>query len=172
MIDFKYGVTLNTLDESLMGQLRSWRNNPEIRKWCRQSDLITERDQDNWYVSLSGSGRNRMYAITSGSGKVVGVCGLTDIDWVASRAEFSCYVAPEHQKCGYATAALKTLFLHGFENLNLHIIWGETFEGNPALDLFIKLGMKVEGVRREFYYKGGKYIDATLISIKREECEF
>jgi RimJ/RimL family protein N-acetyltransferase len=172
MIDFKFGVTLGTIDEEMMGQLRAWRNNKSIWRWCRQCDLITERDQDNWHLSLSGSGKNRMYAIKSASGKLVGVCGLTDIDTIARRAEFSLYIGPEHQRCGHAENALKTLFKHGFQNLGLNLIWGETMDGNPALRLFKKIGMKVEGVRRDFYFKEGEFTNATLISIKRDEFVF
>ena len=54
-------------------------------------------------------------------------------------------------------------------NQNLNVIWGETFEGNHAYDMFLKLGMKHEGTRRQFYFKEGKHIDAHLVSITRQE---
>ena len=99
----------------------------------------------------------------------VGVCGLTDIDWINRRAEFSLYVAPEQHRKGLGHRALNLLFAEGFGTLNLNLIWGETFKGNPAAIMFLKAGMKKEGTRREFYYRNGIYTDAILYSIRRDE---
>ena len=173
MIDYGYGVTLDVIpdDVDTLKRIMRWRNDPNIWKYCRQNDLITWKHHRNWYDNHSFSDSNHMYLIKSGD-TGVGVCGLTSIDMINRRAEFSCYVASEHQRNGYAKRALKTLFRHGFDSLNLHLIYGETFLGNPALAFFKSLGMVEEGVRRSFYYKGGKYLDATLISIKRDEIGF
>lgn len=166
-------ISLDSLpdDSKSLEIIRKWRNDPSIYSWCRQVGLIAWPNHLRWYESLADRRDVKMYSIINGSDKMVGVCGLTDIDETARRAEFSLYIAPEHQRCGYAKEALKTLFMHAFDDLNLNLIWGETFEGNHALELFQKLGMSVEGVRRDFYYKNGKYIDATLISIKRDEFD-
>ena len=172
MIDFKFGVYLDTINAADLDQLRAWRNTKSIWRWCRQVTLITEADHRYWFEHIAFNGKNRMYTIKSGSGKLVGVCGLTDIDTTARRAEFSLYIGPEHQRCGHAENGLKTLIKHGFDDLGLNLIFGETMSGNPALRLFKKLGMKIEGVRRDFYWKEGGFTDATLISIKRDEIGF
>ena len=169
MLDYKHGVYLDTIEPEHLDQLRAWRNNKSIYRWCRQTGLITRDDHLYWYKNIANNGKNRMYAIKSDSGKLVGVCGFTDIDHICRRAEFSLYIGPENQRCGYAERGLRTLFRHGFDDLNLNIIWGETFEDNGALRLFKKIGMKVEGVRRSFYFKEGSHINAVLISIKRDE---
>jgi RimJ/RimL family protein N-acetyltransferase len=88
---------------------------------------------------------------------------------VNQRAEFSLYIDPNFHKRGFGAAALRTLLSHGFMNQNLNVIWGETFEGNPAYDMFLKLGMKHEGTRRQFYYNEGNFIDAHLVSITKQE---
>jgi RimJ/RimL family protein N-acetyltransferase len=101
--------------------------------------------------------------------ETVGCAGLTDIDHVNSRAEFSCYIGPEYQKNGYGSKALKTLFTYGFKYLNLYSVWGETYNGNPALKMFLGIGMKNDGIRRSHYYRDGSYIDATLVSVLKKE---
>ena len=134
-------------------------------------------DQDAWFEKQNSDPSIRMYAIgvktTTKAGeentKPVGVCGLTDIDLVNRRAEFSLYIAPHMHKQGLAPIALRLLFGRGFEDLGLNVIWGETFAGNHALKVFERLGMKIEGLRRQFYYKEGTFIDATLVSMTREE---
>lgn len=169
MIDYGYGVRLDTINDYDLNEMRAWRNDKRIWKWCRQPDLIPWRDHKAWFDGNT----EKMYAIRlCRATEIIGICGLTSIDTIARRAEFSLYIGPEHWRKGYARKALKTLFRHGFDNLNLNLIWGETFDGNPAYDLFISLGMKPEGLRREFYFKDGKYIDAHLLSIKRDECDF
>jgi ribosomal-protein-alanine N-acetyltransferase len=100
---------------------------------------------------------------------IIGVCGFTSIDMTNRRAEFSIYIGPEFQNHGFGPRALHSLLMHGFKNLGFHIIWGEVFAGNEALDSFYDLGFQKEGVRRDFYFRDGQMIDAALISIKEDE---
>lgn len=99
----------------------------------------------------------------------IGVCGLTDIDLINQRAEFSIYIDPDFKGNGYGSDALKLLCHHAFESTPLRTIWGETIAGNPAITMFTKIGFSIDGTRRGFYYRHGKFIDSILISIKREE---
>lgn len=169
MIDFGYGIQLTTVDESHLNDMRDARNDYSTWKWCRQPSLILEQQHKQWFDWQAKDSNTAMYSIRHELVNFVGVCGLTGVDWVNRRAEFSLYIAPFYRGKGKASAALKTLFSHGFNDLNLNLIWGETFDGNPAYDLFLKLGMKHEGTRRDFYFKDGKYIDAHLISLRRDE---
>jgi len=145
------------------------RNDYSVWKWCRQPSLISNVSHKAWYEWQAKDPNTKMFVIKAPMMDVAGVCGLTSIDWVNRRAEFSLYITPYCRRKGHATAALKTLFSHGFSDLNMHSIWGETFEGNPALDIFINAGMVFEGVRRDFYFKDGKYLDAHMISVKETE---
>ncbi len=168
MIDYGHGVTLSTIDSCDLDVLRAWRNDPGIYKWCRQENLINDVDQLAWFGSLKNNPRVRMYSIIGGD-HFVGVCGLTDIEPINRNAEFSLYISPDSQKEGFGVMALKTLLDLGFKWFNLNMIWGETFEGNHALKIFTSLGFKQDGIRRQFYYKNGKYLDCHLVSILKEE---
>lgn len=168
MIDFGFGVSLLPLDSSDMATIRAWRNHPGVWRWCRQHDMISDYDQERWFKRQAEDPSIKMYKIGTSQGPV-GVCGLTSIDPVNRRAEFSIYIAPEHQRKGLARRALNTLMAHGFRNLGLHNIWGESFDGNPAQDLFRELGFKEEGRRRNFYFRDGRFIDASLFSILEHE---
>lgn len=167
MIDYCYGIKLDTLKEQNLELYRTWRNNPLIRAWCRQTGLISECDQRKWYERIGSDQTIRMFEVVENG--VVGVCGLTSVDRQNRSAEFSLYVGPEHQGHGYGESALKTLLHHGFVDLGLHRIWGETFFANPAMELFLKVGMKKEGTLRESYFKAGMHIDSHIISILSTE---
>lgn len=164
MIDYGFGVELDTIGETTYPFLRDWRNDVAIRSWCRQVGLISDLDQRRWYERQNDDPSIRMFLVKNDD-ILLGVCGLTDIDLISRRAEFSLYIKSASQRQGSGRKALKTLFSFGFNELGLNRIWGETFEGNPALELFQSLGMKIEGVREEFYFKNGRFINSILISI-------
>lgn len=169
MIDFNHGIQLKDLDWCCTADKAfAWRNDFAIWRWCRQNDLITEKKHKEWFDRISVDSSIKMYAIVDGP-KMCGVCGLTDIDRVNQRAEFSLYIGPEYQGNGFGEAALKTLLSHGFLNQNLNVIWGETFEGNPAYNMFTRIGLRDEGKRRQFYFRHGSFIDAYLVSMTRAE---
>lgn len=160
-----------------MEQLRIWRNDYRIWQWCRQNDFITDVEQQRWFEAQNKDSSIKMYKILVQLNKKdaepqlipIGACGLTSIDLTHRRAEFSLYVAPAYQGNAFGNQALGVLLTHGFKNLGLNSIWGEVFDGNPALDKFLELGFKKEGLRRDFYFRDGKFIDAHLISIKATE---
>jgi len=165
-------IKLKKIEEYDLQLLRSWRNDDRIMKWCRQNDLLSSTDQVRWYEKINIDPTIKMYLITTlikGCTNCIGVCGLTSIDLINSRAEFSLYIAPEYQNKGYGKTTLITLLNKGFNDFNLNLIWGETFNKNPAYKMFKSLGFKKEGTRRQFYYKNGKYVDAHLVSILRKE---
>jgi len=166
---------LDVVLESDLPYLRNYRNMYPIRRWCRQMGLISEPQQYGWYQMINEDSSIEMFCIRvddEDEGKVtlpVGVCGLTSISGLHRRAEFSLYIAPAFQRKGYAKKALKMLLKFGFDELGLNVIWGESFEGNPATKMFESLGMIHEGTRHQFYYKEGQFIDANLYSITSKE---
>jgi RimJ/RimL family protein N-acetyltransferase len=152
------------------------RNDLSIMKWCRQQTKLHWCHHLDWFKWQKTDPNTEMFAIvaqdpdsTNPKTIIVGVCGLTGIDRTHRRAEFSLYIFPDMHQNGYGRESLEKLFQIGFESLNLNLIWGESFKGNPAISMFKDLGMTQEGIRRDFYYKNGKYIDAILYSIKESE---
>lgn len=173
MIDYGFGVSLGPVDRAHLERMRAWRNDPRIFSWCRQNGQISDLDQERWFEKQNSDPSIRMFLIYGESQTLpIGVCGLTSIDLVNRRAEFSLYIAPDKQQMGFGRAALKTLLHWGFKMLGLNIIWGETYEGNPARSLFESLGFKYEGTRREFYYRDGKFTDAHLLSLRSDEWPY
>lgn len=143
------------------------RNDPSVYTWCRQNAPLHWANHLDWYNWQAKEPSVSMFTIELGS-SFAGVCGLTDIDLVNSRAEFSLYISPKRQRAGLGENALILLLDYGFDVLGLNRIWGEVFDGNDkALHIFKKLGFLKEGIRREFYYRGGRHIDAHLVSINR-----
>jgi UDP-4-amino-4,6-dideoxy-N-acetyl-beta-L-altrosamine N-acetyltransferase len=163
-------MLLTRIREKDLSQLYWARNDENIWKWCRQFDVIDETSHKRWFERLSSDRSISMYAIRNEElGEPIGACGLTDIDFINRRAEFSVYIMTAYQKQGNGQKALAALLEKAFNSYNLNIVWGETFDGNPAIRTFEKIGFVREGTRRQFYYRKGEYIDAHLYSISREE---
>lgn len=162
-------LKLRPIERVDLPKLREWRNDPVIYKWCRQYEPQSEHGHETWFTRLQQDSTTKMYAIHEETSGCIGVCGLTSIDWINRRAEFSLYISPMQHGSGYGSKALRLLLAHAFKVLNLNLVWGESFDGNPAMKMFEKIGFKTEGRRREFYYREGQYIDAILFSITRGE---
>jgi RimJ/RimL family protein N-acetyltransferase len=175
MIDYGYGVRLENVTNQDKENFFHWRNDYRIWKWCRQKGPLSYSQHNYYWDLVEGAQDKLFFAIRAKTKKMndsfetLGCVGLTDIDHVNARAEFSCYIAPIYQKQGLGKHALRTLFNYAFKYLNLNSIWGETYDKNPAIDMFISLGMKVDGYRRAHYYRDGNFIDAHLISILKSE---
>ena len=162
------------LEARIPKEARNWRNDPRIRKWCRQFTDISEHAHQVWLDRIERDPTIRMFAIRQvqreGNEQYagdVGVCGLTSINQLNQSAEFSLYIAPEYQKHSHGVRALHLLCEHGFLDLNLNRIWGEVFEGNPAIKIFESLGFQKEGTLRESYFREGKFINSHIISVLR-----
>lgn len=172
-----------TLTRNISEEQRSWRNDPEIRRWTRQNGLLSEDDQKKWHEKIETDPTIQMFGIEVDwaepgidgyrvhGKKNVGTCGLTSVNREHGTAEFSLLIGPEYQKKGFGKKALIKLFGYGFRHLRLNCIWGETFENNPAMKMFKELGMIEEGKCRQRYFKNGFYVDSSQISILRQEAE-
>lgn len=162
MIDFGFGITLRPLNEN--SKVNEWRNDPKIWRWTRQNDLISLAEQKDWFERQSKDPTIQMYGIWK-EDYIVGVCGFTSINHKNRNAEFSLYIAPSRHGERLSKPTLLTLFSHGFKNMGLKCIWGETFEGNRAARLFEQVGMTFDGKRRQFYWKDGHFNDAYIYCI-------
>ncbi len=170
MIDYGYGVRMRRIDERDLAFLFVSRNNPEVYKWCRQNSPLHWESHQEWFKWQRTDPDTEMFTVISDNGPI-GAAGLTSIDKVNGRAEFSLYIAQEHWGNNYGSQALKTLFAWGFGALRLNRVWGESFDGNPAIDLFKSLGMEFEGVRYDYYFRSGSYVDAHLFSISSADFD-
>lgn len=177
MIEYGYsGISLGSLDYTMMGSVREWRNNWAIRRVCRQVGLISEEMQKKWFDGLVNDKSTQMFSVRvflqQESQTTVGVCGLTSIHPTHRSAEISLYVAPEYQKRIRGAGVIKTLVRYAFEEMNLNRVWGDTFSYNDKEILNLQeLGFKHEGTLRQSYWKEGEYIDSVVQGMLRTDYE-
>lgn len=155
-------------------------------QWLRSESYMRPIDQMKFYDTLK-TRRDIEYFHLESEGKIVGICGLTDIQYGLS-AEFSLLIHTNQQRQGFGRKALLSLMQYGFSyELDLKLIYGETFiyppdylggidfkkenylgKINPAWKLFEALGFKIEGITRMRYSKAGVPVDSLHFSMTRE----
>lgn len=161
-----------SLQAEIPKEAREWRNHRDIWQWCRQNTLIAAENQKTWLDKIHSDPTIKMFGVVSHLSRTpepVGVCGFTSIDYANRSAEFSLYIAPGEQGRGYGWKALELLLMHGFLDWGFKRIWGEVFEGNPALAMFERVGFIKDGTLRSSYWKGGTWIDSHMISMLDSE---
>lgn len=157
---------MRSLEENDLEILKNWRNSPHIRKTTREYRILNMMNQKNWFSSLHQSNppKNIMFGVENKRKTLIGVCGLTYIDWKNRNAEISIYLGKKDwQKNSIGTELLDLIVTYGFGELNLHRLYAEIFSTAPEnIKLFEKMNFIQEGVFREKLWRNGKWNDSFI----------
>ena len=105
------------------------------------------------------------------TGEAVRSCGLYLIQWICRRAEFRILIGEDGGRDrGLGSEAAGMVVDYGFATLNLETInLGVNAESLRAIRSYEKAGFVREGIRRKLIYRNGRYYDALMMSVLREE---
>lgn len=167
-------VILRAIEESDLEQLKNFRNQPYIRKMCREYRLLNMENQRRWFHSLIEDKNTIMFAIeTRSTKKLIGACGLTYIDWKNRKAESSIYGGSKNwQEDPLIVDALETLMKYAFYEVNLHKLYAEVFAFNRlTAKLLENCNFTKTGVMKTNHFEDGKFWDSYIYSILRDEYD-
>ena len=117
------------------------------------------------------AGAGVVFAVTEPSAGLVGALSLA-LERTHSRAELGYWIAVAHWGKGYATEAAIAAIAYGFDALGVNRIQAAYLPRNPASGRILeKVGMRLEGRRRQYYCKNGKFEDVIQYAILREDRE-
>lgn len=168
-------VYICALEKEDLPKLMEWRNRPDYRKFFREYREINSDMQNMWYeTKVLKDSSTIMFAIRSVENQeLLGCCGLCYINWVHRNADLSLYIGKDGAYIddeGIAEESCRLLFDYGFKELGLQKIWTEIYSfDDKKMDLYKKLGMKVDGVLRNQYFYDGKWWDSNMLSILNDE---
>jgi len=164
--------------------ISNWRNMPEVKKTLR-SYLDTNQDNQKDFVDRIRKSNDMYYYIMQSEtndssytdkeyntdprkyiNTLVGYCGLDKIHQANRTAEISLLIAPQFQRAGHGLSAVKLLLLKAFDEVNLNLIFAETYFGK---EFWIKCGFKQDGIMRDRKYYADKYHNSYMLSITRQE---
>ena len=160
------------LERKDIAMIKDWRNRQMMI--LRQSKPLTDTDQEEWYRNLSRDDSQIVFGLRFNEGEsdhLVGYCALVRMDSISKRAELSFLVNPTRAESkdlykNDMISALALLCRYGFEEIQLHKIYTETFEFRKNhISILEDFGFVKEGVLRSHQYKSGKFLDSVLHSM-------
>jgi RimJ/RimL family protein N-acetyltransferase len=109
--------------------------------------------------------------IDKDSNKLVGNCGLHEVNSVHRKAVFGIFIGDKNYwNSGIGTEATKLILDFGFNVLNLHQISLDVIEYNKrAIRCYEKAGFQLMGRKRQTIFIAGKYHDMLYYDILAEE---
>lgn len=150
----------------------AWFNDPKITRYLDQGVFPnTVKDQMEYLESLRKN-KDRVVLLIRPKGldKAVGVASLSGINFVTRGADFALVIGDRNFKTRYkeliGMEAKCRMIEHAFEVMGL-----ERIGTSQAVDLRVwqkwqvLLGVRIEGVRRDYFRKGLKTCDAFCTSI-------
>lgn len=169
MISGKF-VGLRALEKEDLPQLMSWRNDPELRKYFRETSEINSINQEKWFDSINAKNSiHKMFAIVKlETNELMGACGLCYIDWVNRSADFSIYLGLDELYIDdiYAVEAAELMRDFGFSVLNLHRLWAEIYSiDEPKKKFFDILHFSLDGEFRETYWYDNQWHNSLFYSL-------
>jgi RimJ/RimL family protein N-acetyltransferase len=130
---------------------------------------------DKWFEEMQAKqGKEHLYlGVFTPEGELLGDVQLANINWRDRTATLGGSVSRlADQGTGYGTDAARTILRHGFRELGLHRVEGETAEFNTAARRVMdKLGFREEGRRRQALYRAGRHWDSVIYGLLRKEFE-
>jgi len=107
------------------------------------------------------------------SDQCIGHVGLYQIDHRCSASEFAIMIGDKSAwRKGLGKKITRFVIDYGFSMLNLNRIQITVLKNNSrALNLYLSVGFREEGIMRQAQFKNGKYIDLVIMSILNEEYD-
>ena len=101
----------------------------------------------------------------------IGHISLHDVDFLHRNAFIGIFIGDaERRNRGYGGEAVRLVLDFGFNTLNLHNIMLSVLADNyAAIACYKKVGFREAGRRREWIFKGGKYIDKIYMDMLEHE---
>lgn len=168
---------LYPLSKENLSKLKNWRNSQidVLRQW----KPLTEYNQEKWFQHISEDDTQIVFAIMvpnqQNNLELEGYCGITNVDFINRRGEISFLMNPlrAQNKELYRDDFLSVLYLlcqYGFENLNLHKIFTESFAFRKYhIKILKEFGFGDECTLKEHNFIKGTYYDSYIHSIMHNE---
>jgi len=163
-------VTLEPLSFADVEQVRLWRNETVVS--LRTPFPLTAEMQAEFYQAELSDRRSghRYWGVRNEA--LIGMAGLTDIQWENGLAEISLLLGPAWRRGGRGTAAVALVLEEAFSTLRLETVFGEVYQCNPAVGFWLAVAKRYGGwvttlPRRKFW--DGRLWNSIYFSIGREQ---
>lgn len=165
-----------TKEDVLTSNWYGWFNDQELCKTLQKHYYpnSVEMQLEFWEKSVRNSDDKIQLGICKiDNPKILGIISLNNIDFINRKAEMSAIIGEQEGRgVSLFIEACRLLFSHAFNALNLNRIYGGSISRELVILMCRSLGCKEEGLARQDIYKNGKYNDAYLYGLLKEEFIF
>lgn len=159
---------LRVLSIEDMEPIRQWRN--QCLSTLRTPFPLTKEQQEQWYRDeiCNRASRSRFWGIESVNGVLMGYGGIENIQWENRIGEISLLVNPEEQGHGVGYVHAKAILGIAFAGMNLHTVFAECYQDNPAVVFWDKIFAKgYRTILPNRKYADGQYINSIYYSLSQ-----
>ena len=125
-------IRLRAVEKEDLPNYVKWLNDRQVTKYLNTHSPLSNAAEEKWFDHLQESNSSEALSIDArvdNNWLHIGICSLNGIDTLSKNAEFGIFIGNKdywNKGCG-REATLLTL-KHGFEDLNLHLIYLHVFE--------------------------------------------
>lgn len=151
-----------------------WINDLEVAIYLTlSSQQVTLAKEEEFLAGMSQRGEYIFGIVARDGEKLIGNCGLLNIDWVCRTCEFGIFIGDkDYWSKGYGEEAATLILDYGFNILNLNSVFLRVMGYNDrAVRCYEKCGFKLIGRRRQGKIIAGKAYDVIYMDIVAEEFE-
>ena len=171
------GIGIRAIEVEDLPLIQSWRNNEDLRQYFREYRDFSLDQKKDWYSNMLKNNNIEMFVIVDIKrlNEVVGVTGITYIDWPNRHADVHFYIGKNGQWIDdkYSPIAIKLILNYGFNTLNLNKLWAEIYEIDfKKLSFFKSLGFQIDATLRDHYFHNGKYYNSHILSLLKKDISY
>jgi RimJ/RimL family protein N-acetyltransferase len=168
-------VKLRAIEESDLITLHKWANDPQTQDIIGNIHFPSSFEyQKKWFNGLQNDPLNQRFAIEVSDTAIIGISSIMNIDWKNNHAWHGIVLGDvDIRGKGYGIDTVMATMKYAFDELHLERLDGSIIEYNKTSLSFYcdKLGWKTEGIRRNYYYRKGRYWDQIVVGITRKDYE-
>ena len=148
----------------------------EVTRFLRWGPHQVEKDTENYINEVLvqyREGQDGSWAIElKQNNSIIGHIHLMEIDVLHRKAQIGFVLSKSYWNKGIMTEALISVLEYSFETLGLNRLEGLCISSNPAaIRVLEKVGMKKEGVLREYLFQKGTIWDVAVYAILKKEFQ-
>ena len=164
---------LRSIERDDLGRCHAWMNDEDLRATLAQRYPMSLAKEADWVERVTrGQDPSEMtFAICLIQGdRHIGNCGFEAIDRDNGTATFGILIGEaDCRGQGLGEEAARTLCRWGFDELRLHKIRLDVYEGNPAVKTYERVGFRKEGLLREDVFRRGRRLDVIRMGLLKDE---
>jgi RimJ/RimL family protein N-acetyltransferase len=165
-------VTMRAVEWDDLPSIVRWLNDKEVTEHLLASPLTTIEEQQRW-LENSHFSENRPFSIIDDEGRLIGYCGIAQIDWSERRCSIWLIIGEKDAwNHGYGTDSIRTLIRYLVQELHINRIGLQVDALNTkAISVYRSCGFRTECVQRASRFKHGVYRDDLVMAMTRRDWD-